>query len=283
VKVLLAGGSGQLGQAFRPWAEARGWTVWAPSRGELDITRPEDVERTVQQLRPQVILNAAAYTAVDRAEEEPELAMATNGQAVAHLARAANACGAVLVQISTDYVFDGSATSPYREEDPPRPLSVYGKSKLLGEQAAREAREHLIVRTSWLFGKGWNFVEAIRRQLLAGVKELRVVADQVGRPTYAVDLAGALGELLLRGCRGVFHVANAGATTWAGFAAAIVSNLGLNVPVVPITTAEAARPAPRPAYSVLDTSRFETTVGPLPPWEDALARYLRSAPSAPRP
>ncbi|MGC8916538.1 MAG: dTDP-4-dehydrorhamnose reductase [Thermoanaerobaculum sp.] len=274
MRVLLAGARGQLGRALLEVGREHGWDILAFDRAALDITDPRAVAEAVRTVQPELIANAAAYTAVDKAEEEPGAAFAVNAKAVATLAELANETGSLLVHVSTDYVFDGRSSRPYREDDPPNPLSVYGRSKLEGERAAAGAREHLIVRTSWLFGRGWNFVEAIRRQLHGGAKELRVVADQTGKPTSALDLAAGIVRLVVAGARGLFHVANGGETTWADFAREIAAQLGFSVPVVPITTAEAGRPAPRPAFSVLDTSRFEALCGPLPPWRDALARYL---------
>lgn len=277
MRVLVTGARGQLGRALVDLGRAHGFQLWAFDLPELDLTDAGALQEVVRKLAPEVIFNAAAYTAVDRAEEEPEAAFAVNSRAVGTLAELADEMGALLVHISTDYVFDGGLQRPYREDDPPNPLSVYGRSKLEGEGAAARASQHLVVRTSWLFGRGWNFVEAIRKQLVGGARELRVVADQTGRPTYAEDLAAALIRLVGAGARGLFHVANTGATTWAGFAREIVAQLGFSVPVVEITTEDAARPAPRPRYSVLDTGRFDTLCGPLPPWQDALARYLRAS------
>jgi dTDP-4-dehydrorhamnose reductase len=182
------------------------------------------------------------------------------------------------VQLSTDYVFDGKADQPYRESDAPKPTSGYGRSKLAGERAAELARRHLIVRTAWLFGEGANFVASIRRQLDAGTKTLRVVNAQRGCPPYTVDLAEAMLRLLESGTMGVIHAVNAGSATWFEFAQEILRLLGSDAEVVPISTAEAARPAPRPACSVLDTSELRRILGSdLPPWQDALTRYLREA------
>ncbi|MCX7894891.1 MAG: dTDP-4-dehydrorhamnose reductase [Thermoanaerobaculum sp.] len=276
MRVLITGSRGQLGRALVDLGKRAGWHVFAYDLPGLDITRLGNVQEAVRTVQPDLIFNAAAFTAVDRAESEPEQAFAVNARGVAHLAQAADEVGALLVHVSTDYVFDGTSHRPYHEEDPPHPLSVYGRSKLEGERAATQARRHLVVRTSWLFGRGWNFVEAIRKQINQGATELRVVADQTGKPTYAEDLAEALVRLVTLGAQGLLHVANAGVTTWAGFAEEIVRQLGLSLPVVPITTPQAGRPAPRPAYSVLDTSRFEKLCGPLPTWQDALSRYLRA-------
>jgi dTDP-4-dehydrorhamnose reductase len=276
MRVLITGARGQLGRALVDLGRGQGWQLWAYDLPEFDLTDVGAVQEAVRTAQPEVIFNAAAFTAVDRAEEEPEAAFAVNARAVATLASVADEVGALLVHLSTDYVFDGQNSRPYREDDPPNPLSVYGRSKLEGEKAAARASKHLIVRTSWLFGRGWNFVEAIRKQLLGGARELRVVADQFGRPTYAEDLAEALVRLVNAGAYGLFHVANTGETSWAGFAREIAAQLGFSVPVVDISTEDAGRPAPRPRYSVLDTAKFDALCGPLPPWQEALARYLRA-------
>jgi len=273
--LLVTGSRGQLGSALLAEASRRGFGVVGHDVDTLDITDGVAVRALIEELRPAVVANCAAMTAVDACEEREEEAMKLNGEAVGHLAAACNAVGAVLVQVSTDYVFPGTARRPYREDDPTGPAGVYGRSKLLGERRAAGAREHLIVRTAWLFGRGRNFVEAIRAQLEKGVRELRVVADQTGNPTSACDLADAMLDLMAAGARGIVHVVNEGTTTWHGFAVEIVRRLGSSIPVVPITTAEAGRPAPRPAWSVLDTGRLEALIGRrLPPWHDALGQYL---------
>ena len=277
MRLFVTGSRGQLGRALERAAAARGDAFAGADLPELDITDATAVERAVAVARPDAIVNCAAFTAVDAAEAEEDAALAVNGTAVAHLARAADAAEAVLVQLSTDYVFDGTGGTPYREGDPVNPLSAYGRTKLAGERAAAAARSRLVVRTAWLFGEGANFVGAIRRQLDAGVEELRVVSDQVGCPTYAEDLAGAILGLLDAGALGTVHAVNAGSTTWFEFAREIVRRLGSSARVLPISTAEARRPAPRPMHSVLDTSRLVAILGrPLPPWQDALARYLGS-------
>ena len=271
----MTGSRGQLGRALERAAAARGDAFIGVDLPELNITDRAAVERAVAAARPDAIVNCAAFTGVDAAEAQEEAALAVNGTAVAHLARAADAAGAVLVQLSTDYVFDGTVETPYREGDPVNPLSAYGRTKLAGERAAAAVERRLVVRTAWLFGEGANFVGAIRRQLDAGVEELRVVADQVGCPTYAEDLAGAILGLLDAGALGTVHAVNAGSTTWFEFAREIVRRLGSGARVLPISTAEARRPAPRPMHSVLDTSRLREILGAdLPSWQDALERYL---------
>ncbi|MFZ5788485.1 MAG: dTDP-4-dehydrorhamnose reductase [Acidobacteriota bacterium] len=275
MKLLVTGSRGQLGRAMGRAAAARGLVFVGVDLPEFDVTDAAAVAETVALARPDVIVNCAAYTAVDAAEDDEARATEVNGTAVGHLARSADQVGALLVQVSTDYVFDGTARRRYREDDPPRPTSAYGRSKLVGEAAAAAARRHLIVRTAWLFGAGHNFVESIVGQVAAGAASLRVVADQVGCPTYTEDLAATILALVDRGSEGVFHAVNRGEVSWHGFAEEIVMRLGAEVPVTPISTAEAARRAPRPAYGVLDTAKLESLLGaPLPPWQDALGRYL---------
>ena len=239
----------------------------------LAIEDAEAVDRVVARERPEWIVNCAAYTQVDRAEAEPEAAQRVNAVGAANLARAARATGARLLHISTDYVFDGRATRPYREDDPVGPLNVYGRTKLAGEQAVRDIlpQAHLIVRTQWLFGEGGpNFVATILR-LARERPELKVVNDQHGRPTYAADLAVALWTLIARDARGTVHCANEGAATWFDVAKAAIEIAGLHTTVVPCSTADMPRPARRPPYSVLDCTRYEGIVGsPLRPWQAAL-------------
>lgn len=251
----------------------RGEPVHALSRNELDITDSRAVRAVVTELAPSIIVNCAAYTKVDQAEAEESVANAINGSSVELLAAAANEVGALLVQISTDFVFDGGKQAPYEVTDPTRPLSVYGRSKLLGELAATHAQKHLIVRTSWLFGvNGPNFVEAIRNQVRKGTNPLRVVADQHGRPTYTPHLANAIIRLASADVRGIVHYADADACSWYDFAVAIAGDV---VEVRPVSTDEFPRPAKRPAYSVLSTERYERVTGVAPEsWREGLREYL---------
>ena len=241
--------------------------------GDFAIEDAQAVERTVGRERPDWIINCAAYTQVDRAEAEPETAQRVNAIGPANLARAARQTGARLLQISTDYVFDGRAARPYREDDPVGPLNVYGRTKLAGEQAVRDIlpQEHLIVRSQWLFGAGGpNFVATILR-LARERPELKVVNDQHGRPTYAPDLAVALWKLIACDARGTVHCANEGEATWFDVARAAIIAAGLRTLVVPCTTADMPRPARRPQFSVLDCARYGGIVGsPLRPWQAAL-------------
>jgi dTDP-4-dehydrorhamnose reductase len=249
---------------------------------ELDIGDPQAVRERIAAARPAVVINCAAYTNVDGAEAAEAEAHRVNAEAVGHVAAACAAVDALLVHFSTDYVFDGTAEHPYAEDDPANPQSAYGRTKWAGEEALRRSgARHLLVRTSWLFGPcGRNFVAAILEKARAG-ERLRVVGDQVGSPTYAADLVIAVEKLLAGGARGTFHFANSGACSWFDFAREILAKADLTVAEEQITTAELGRPAPRPAYSVLATSRYAAAVGETPPpWQDAVRRYLaESAPS----
>ena len=264
-----------VGTDLREALTLRDEPVAALTKSDLDITDSRCVTTLVAEARPDVIVNCAAYTKVDQAESEESAATAINGSAVEFLAQAANEAGALLVQISTDFVFDGSKRAPYEIDDPTNPLSAYGRSKLMGETAARHAAKHLIVRTSWLFGvHGWNFVEAIRKQVRLGTKPLRVVNDQRGRPTYTPHLAEAVIRMVANDARGIVHYADADECTWYDFACAIAPE----AEIVPVSTDEFPRPAPRPAYSVLSTERYERLTGVTPAsWREGLREYLRAS------
>ena len=274
MKWLITGAGGMLGTDLRDELAARDETVIALSRSDLDITDSRLVNAAVDEHAPDVIVNCAAYTKVDLAETEESAANAINGSAVELLAEAANEGGARLVQVSTDFVFDGEKRAPYEIDDPTHPLSAYGRSKLLGEIAATHAKKHLIVRTSWLFGvHGPNFVEAIRNQIRKGTNPLRVVQDQRGRPTYTPHLARAIVRLALQEAQGVVHYADADECSWFDFASAIAE--GPNVTIKPVTSDEFPRPAKRPAYSVLSTERYERLTGVTPDsWREGLREYL---------
>ncbi|HTQ79160.1 MAG TPA: dTDP-4-dehydrorhamnose reductase, partial [Thermoanaerobaculia bacterium] len=285
MRTLIFGGTGMLGRAVAIAARRRGFPALALSHAQADVTDAARLLYWAREFRPELVVNAAAHTKVDLCETEREAAFAVNGTAVGHIAAAAAAVGAALLHVSTDYVFRGDATEPYREDSPTAPLSVYGESKLAGEAAARQAGRSLTVRTSWLFGPGGpNFVATIHRLLAAG-KPLRVVDDQRGCPTYTPYLAAALLDLapLAREGRegGVIHYRNREPVTWYGLAreiarlAALPSGIATQGEITPVTTAEFPRPAPRPSYSVLDVSRFEAAVGRrVEPWERGLAEYL---------
>jgi len=279
--LAVTGAQGQLGRAVARQAAGRGWLVAGCDVDTVDLRSRDQVEAWFGRHRPGVVVNCAAYTAVDAAESDAETARAVNATAVGVLADLADRVGALLVQVSTDYVFDGLAGRPYREDDPTSPRSVYGRTKLEGERFANRAGHHLIVRTAWLYGHGGrNFVEAIRNQIDSGRDHLRVVADQRGCPTTCDDLAEAILDLVAVDATGVFHAVNSGETTWHGLASAIVEVLGAGVEVKPVATGEFPTVAPRPAYSVLDTGRLEARLGRrMPEWRDALERYL-TAPCA---
>jgi dTDP-4-dehydrorhamnose reductase len=278
--ILLTGASGQLGFELARTLAPHG-SVVACDRARLDLGDPAAIAAQVRALRPQLIVNAAAYTAVDRAESERAQAEAINATAPGILAEEARRVGATLIHFSTDYVFDGAASTPYDEQAPTRPLGVYGQTKLAGERAiAAAGATCLIFRTSWIYGlRGGNFLLTMRR-LAAERDELRVVADQFGTPNWSRALAEAIGTLVGRGLpslaerAGVYHLSATGCTTWYEFARAIVGDAP-RPRVVPISTADYPTPAKRPAYSVLATAKFERSFGfALPAWRASLARCL---------
>jgi dTDP-4-dehydrorhamnose reductase len=271
--ILVVGAKGMLGRDLMDILgnEARGVDV-----EDIDIRELSSVQKVLLTLKPRLVINAAAYTDVDGCESNQELAMEVNGEGVAHLAMICKEIGATLVQISTDYVFDGSKGSPYQEDDPTGPLSVYGESKLAGEMNARFCPEHLIIRTQWLYGlHGKNFVETMLR-LATEKKELAVVDDQVGSPTWTVDLGLAIKALIDKGCRGTYHAANGGFCSWNEFARAIFAEAGIEMTVKPMSTGDLGRPAPRPLYSTLDCGKLARDAGFQPqPWQEALKHYLK--------
>ena len=266
-----------LGHSLVTAARARGHAALALSREQADIEDAGRLRYWAETFRPEAVINCAAYTKVDLAEGDGrEKAFAVNGSAVRNVVAAASAVGARLLHVSTDYVFDGTAREPYREDAPVNPLSVYGQSKLAGEQEALSYDRSLAVRTSWLFGPGGpNFVATMVRLIEDGKLPLRVVHDQEGCPTYTPYLAGALLDLAPLGLTGVVHYRNRERASWCDFAEAIARLWSGTAEVVPVTTKEFPRPAPRPAYSVLDVSRFEQAVGRrVEAWEAGLAEYL---------
>ena len=283
-KLLLLGAKGMLARKVAEKA-SREYTVIPLDLPEFDITDRTQVLDRLTSLRPEVIINCAAFTQVDRCETEEALASRVNGEAVGFLAEGAKAVDATLVHISTDYVFSGEQTRPYREDDPTGPQSAYGRSKLLGEQAllASGLEKYFIVRTSWLYGPGGNnFVETIIR-LAKEREELRVVADQVGSPTYTADLAEAIFALLGLADQpyGLIHFANEGECSWHEFAVEIVAMARrCGEPIVsrsiqPIATDEYPLPAKRPGYSVLSKGKYRQMTGAaIPHWKESLVRYF---------
>lgn len=272
--ILVVGANGMLGKDLMSLlgSRARGFDI-----EDVDITSMESTERVLKTIHPSVVINCAAYTDVDGCETNVETAMQVNAEGVAHLAMASRMIGARLVQVSTDYIFDGSKGSPYLEDDPPNPLNIYGESKYAGELNAVFNPDYLIVRTQWLYGlHGKNFVETMLR--LAEERDvLSVVDDQIGAPTWTVDLAQAIIALIDsgKGLRGVYHAANAGSCSWNAFARVIFEEAGLAVTVQGMTTDQLNRPARRPLYSTLDCEKLANDTGfRLQPWRDALKMYL---------
>ncbi|MFO7640815.1 MAG: dTDP-4-dehydrorhamnose reductase [Candidatus Competibacteraceae bacterium] len=298
MRIIVIGAQGQVGWELTRRAAVLGHAVLAWDQAELDITDAAAVDRALDASGAAVAINAAAYTAVDKAEQEPELAFAVNRDGPAHLAAACARSSIPLLHISTDYVFDGRKTDPYTEDDPVAPLGVYGRSKQEGDEAVRGLlSRHFILRVSWVFGAhGHNFVKTILR-LAREREELRVVADQHGCPTYAGDiadvlleLAGRLAEIDARDSWGTYHYCGAPATTWHGFASAIVEQARIREPlevraVTPIHTIDYPTPAARPANSVLDSSRLMERfgIGPRPWWDGLEAMLAVVSPLTPNP
>jgi dTDP-4-dehydrorhamnose reductase len=281
-RVVITGGGGMLAQALVRSMRTRGIPVVPLNRMHCNVAIESDVFRMFMDLRPTLLLNCSAYTKVDQAEQEPEVAEEVNGFAVGTLARLAKQHGTTLVHFSTDFVFNGSSTRPYRADDPVNPLSTYGRTKLLGErelQANAPAR-WIIARTAWLYGPGGPcFPMSIVNAARAG-KPLNVVADQAGCPTFTHDLADATLELIDRDATGIWHVTSGGQTNWHDFAAAILDEFDLRgkADLKPITSGEwkQTRPhsAARPAYSVLDITPYERLTGKaMRPWREALREY----------
>ena len=285
MKILLTGANGQVGWELQRTLAPLGEVI-ALGREALDLASADAIRHTMRQIAPNLIVNAAAYTAVDKAEEDRELAHLVNGLAPGVMAEEAKLLNAALVHYSTDYVFDGLKGAPYEEIDTPHPASVYGQTKLAGEKAiAAVGAPHLILRTSWVYGaRGKNFMRTMLR--LANERdELRVVNDQIGAPTWSRMIAEATSMILaqclhkggvagvLRDKGGLYHLTAAGQTSWFGFASAIVQSLDSPPHMTPITTAEYPLPAPRPAYSVMSNAKMAHEFGvELPDWQASLAK-----------
>lgn len=276
MKIFLTGANGQLGRELQK--RLKGTEFLATDVQELDITDEAEVATMIGRYKPDALIHGAAWTQVDAAEEKIELAYKVNAIGTQNIAMACRECGAKMVYISTDYVFDGKLGRAYTEFDAPNPLSVYGKSKYAGEVLARQANDKLFVlRTAWLYGDGPNFV---RTMLKMGQEreDLQVVDDQYGCPTSTVDLAEAALRILETNRYGTYHAVNSGVTTWSGFAKKIFELAGnTKVKVTPVTTEQFVRPAPRPVYSPLDTRLLRLALGWGPrSWEAALAEYLKA-------
>jgi len=278
-RILVIGAKGMLGRdlmgilhsAFSK-DEIIGWDI-----EEMDIQKEDETITKVEKLRPEIVIHIAAYTDVDGCERDQEKAFAVNAEGTKHVVRAASKCHSKIVYLSTDYVFDGEKGEPYSESDPPHPLNVYGHSKLKGERYVQEGvKDFLIIRTQWLYGPfGRNFVDSILQQ--ATVKSaLSIVNDQMGSPTYTLDLARAISELIRVEARGIFHVTNSDFCTWYAFAETILKFSGVNrVKVLPISSKELGRPATRPSYSVLSGQKLKKETGlTMRSWSEALKDYL---------
>ncbi|MDT8860330.1 dTDP-4-dehydrorhamnose reductase [Alkalihalobacillus sp. MEB130] len=276
MNILVTGANGQLGQELCEQLEAQGISYVGCSKRKLDVTSYEQVKKAFTNYNPDVIIHTAAYTNVDRAEQEEELAYEVNALGAKNVANVAKEIGAKLCYISTDYVFNGEGFVPYGETDEVSPLGVYGKTKFAGEQFVREnGDQYFIVRTSWVFGKhGQNFVKTMLR-LAEEREELGVVHDQVGSPTYTHDLALFLIELIQTNHFGTYHASNNGSCSWYEFACTIFDSVHKNIKVNPLTTKEFPRPAPRPHYSVLGHEAIKDKgLRDFRHWKEALQDFL---------
>ncbi|MCG8364626.1 MAG: dTDP-4-dehydrorhamnose reductase [Pseudanabaenales cyanobacterium] len=291
-RILLTGMTGQLGQELQQALAPLGEVIGV-DRKTMDLAQPAMIRQVIVDVKPDLIVNASAYTAVDRAETEIELANSINNTAPTIMAEETQRLGGFLIHVSTDYIFDGQKNTPYHEEDPPNPINAYGQSKLLGEEGIQKTCErHLILRTAWIYGakgKG-NFVKTILK-LGAEREELRVVVDQVGASSWARDIAGAIAQLGRQitleqaqkfPLKGIYHFTNSGVASWYDFAVAILEEakqLGFPLKVqrvAPITTPEYPTPAKRPAYSVLSTKKISAVLGTYPPhWRKSLRQMLK--------
>ncbi len=275
MRILITGANGQLGMDLQN--ALKGHTLYPFARAELDITAGWQTIETIARSQPEVVIHAAAYTNVDGCESDPDLAYRINAVGTRNVAVGCQQCGAAMVYVSTDFVFDGKKREPYLEFDEPNPLSVYGRSKLAGERYVQSLlNKYFIVRTSWLYGKhGKNFVRTMLDLARQG-KQLKVVDDQVGSPTYSFDLAKTIRHLVETPFYGIYHVSNRGAVSWYGFAKKIFELAGMDVSLEPATSDELGRPARRPAYSVFRRFALETSIGDeMRPWEEALSEYLK--------
>ena len=282
MRVLVTGATGQLGSEVATEFRRSGHEVIAPGRSELDLSLPSHVATTAMQLQADWVINCAAYTQVDKAESESQQAFIVNRDSPEQLAQAVANYGGRMLQVSTDFIFDGTQRQPYLETDQTNPLGVYGRSKLEGELAVRRVLpEAVVLRTAWVYGvRGHNFVKTMLRLAMAG-KPLRVVDDQVGTPTWTTDIAAAIVALVAREAAGTFNYTNAGQTSWHGFASAILeegARAGFAVKtaaVSPIPTTDYPTPATRPAYSVLNTEKIRPLLSrSIPDWRDSLKKML---------
>ncbi|WP_242284086.1 dTDP-4-dehydrorhamnose reductase [Bacillus cereus] len=277
MKVLVTGAQGQLGQDVVSLLKEQTWEVFGFGREELNITDEKQVSEKVLLIQPDIIIHTAAYTQVDQAESDEEAAFKVNAEGTKYLAQAAEAVGAKFCYVSTDYVFDGTKDTPYKADDQTNPQTVYGKSKLVGEQYTQEyCSKSYIVRTAWVFGLyGNNFVKTMLR-LAEENKELGIVHDQVGSPTYTTDLARFIISLVQTDKYGVYHGSNSGVCSWYEFAKEIFKQSNIEIVVNPLKTEDFPRPAARPKYSVLDKGMIEENgFESLQNWKEALKDFLK--------
>jgi len=286
-RILVIGAKGMLGRDLVRIVHSRfrgdrrsSWEILGWDIDEIDIREEKKTVTKIESFRPEIVINVAGYTDVDGCESNEEEAFAINAEGMKHVALGALRCRAEVVYLSTDYVFDGKKAKPYLEDDPPNPLNVYGRSKLKGEQYAQEVvKDALIIRSQWLYGRhGKNFVASVLRQAKEK-KVLSIVNDQIGSPTYTVDLSEAISVLLQCDAHGIFHVANSDLCTWYTFGQAILKLSGMEgVKVIPISSKELGRPASRPSYSVLNCQKLKRVTGmTLRPWSEALKDFLQIA------
>ena len=277
MKFFITGVNGQLGYDVKSELLERGYTdILAPTRVDLDITNEDAVKKMIREYRPSVIFHCAAYTAVDKAEEEQEKCYQVNVLGTKYLTEAAKEVGAKIIYISTDYVFDGTKEGIYQTDDKVNPVNYYGKTKYLGENFVREYDNHIIVRISWVFGiNGKNFIRTMLN-LAESHKELNVVCDQIGSPTYTKDLAGLLVNMFLSNVKGLYHVTNEGYCSWYEFAEFIFKESRKKVKVHPILTKDYKTIAKRPLNSKLSKESLDDIgMKRLPEWQDAVKRYIR--------
>lgn len=282
MKVLLIGANGQLGTDLHGVLTTREITVIPVTHKELEICNVDAVSAATSEIKPDVVISTAAFHKVEECEKQPAVAFDVNALGVRNLAQACDRVGCVLAHFSTDYVFDGKQRKPYLEEDLPRPLSVYGASKLAGEHmVAASTERYFVIRTCGLYGlagssgKGGNFVEAMLKKAAEG-SQIRVVNDQVLTPTFTVDLAEAVAHLIRTKAYGLYHISSEGECSWYEFTKKIFELENLQVDLVPVATDQFPSPVKRPPYSVLSKRRLRDVGLAMPPWEDALARYLQA-------
>lgn len=275
MKILITGSNGMLGYDLINVLDGKHDLILTTSK-ILDITNKKQTIEYICNAKPDIVINSAAYTDVDGCEENQELAYSVNGEGVRNLALACKEVDCPLVHISTDYVFDGSATEPIQEDGEIGPISIYGKSKLMGEEAIQEILDkYFIIRTAWLYGiNGRNFPKTML-ELAENHSELTVVYDEVGTPTYTADLASGIGELIETDYYGIYHLTNSGSCSWCEFSKYIFEIAGKDVKVIPVTASEFARPAPRPSYSVLKNKNWiDNGFKPLRDYKEAIKEYI---------